>query len=35
MQTTTLYHELPGVQDAVDLISQTESTLTTLNCGGH
>jgi len=34
-QTTTLYHELPGVQDAVDSISQTESTLTTLNCGGH
>ena len=27
MQTTTLYHELPCVQDVVDLISQTESTV--------
>ena len=27
MQTTTLYHELPCVQDVVDLVSQTQSTV--------
>ena len=27
MQTTTMYHELPCVQDVVDLASQTESTV--------
>ena len=27
MQTTTLYHELPCVQDAVNLVSQTQSTV--------